>query len=84
MPHQSQIIRVREAADGILAVTVRCCGDKKTDSVLTINNLSRGTDAIDADIAKHQKRVEQLHADKKAATEHIQRLSGVKADCGCR
>jgi hypothetical protein len=85
MTHTSQIVKIEEPADGLLAVTVRCCGDPKTDSVLTIHELHRSDVEIDADVAAHQARVEKLHAAKAHAKNHIARLAGmVVEDCGCK
>jgi hypothetical protein len=82
--HTSAIIQITEPVDGLLAVTVRCCGDPKTDSVLTLHELHRSDEEIDADIATHQARVENLHAAKIRAKEHLVRLSGIATDCGCK
>ena len=81
--HQSAIIKVHEPADGILAVTVRCCGDPKTDSVLSIHELHRTDEEIRKDIADHQARVEKLHADKLRAKELMGKLGVSVQDCGC-
>lgn len=74
MAHKAEVIEVREPADGILAVRVRCCGDESSDSVLTLHELHRSTDEIDADIQKHLDRVEKLHAARGHAKAHIERL----------
>lgn len=84
MKHSSAIIQITEPADGLLAVTVRCCGDPKTDSVLTLHELHRSEAEIDADIALHQARVETLHANKLRAKEHLSRLGARVEDCGCK
>lgn len=84
MPHKSAILKIDEPGDGVLAVTIRCCGDPKTDSVLTIHELHREEAAIDKDIADHQARVEKLHAAKTHAKNHIARLAGrTVEDCNC-
>lgn len=82
--HSSTIIKVHEPADGILAVTVRCCGDPKTDSVHTIHQLSRSKEVIKQEIAAHQAKVEQLHADKASAIELMKELGVSVGDCGCQ
>lgn len=76
MAHQAKVTEVREVADGILAVKARCCGNKTTDSVLSLHELSRSDEEIDADIQQHLARVEQLHADRDRAKQHVQRLMG--------
>jgi hypothetical protein len=55
-------------------VTVRCCKDKSTDSVLTLHELHRPDSEIDADIADHQARVETLHASRDHVQRHVERL----------
>jgi hypothetical protein len=68
--HKAEVIDVQVAGDGHLAVKIRCCGDEQTDSVLTIVELQRADEEVDADIAAHVARVEKLHA---AVTHHAQR-----------
>lgn len=84
MTHTSAIVKITEPADGLLAITVRCCGDPKTDSVLTLHELHRSDAEIDADIATHQARVETLHAAKEHAKAHVARLGALVEDCGCK
>ena len=74
MTHQAKVIEVKEAADGILAVRARCCGDSSTDSVLTVLELARPDSEIDQDIDVHLSRVEKLHAARDRAKAHIERL----------
>ncbi|MGH8358209.1 MAG: hypothetical protein ACRESF_12005 [Pseudomonas sp.] len=83
MSHKSKIIAVKRPASGLLAVTVRCCGDKKTDSVLTIHRLDRADDAITAAIQAHQARVEQMHGDDQRACELVKKLGARVEDCQC-
>jgi hypothetical protein len=84
MSHKSAIITITEPADGLLAITVRCCGDPTTDSVLTLHELHRADEEIDADIAAHQTRIETLHGHKLRAKEHLARLGARVEDCGCK
>jgi lipopolysaccharide biosynthesis regulator YciM len=84
MKHTSVVFKVTKPADGLLAVHVRCCGDSTTDSVLTLHQLHRSNEEIDADIAVHQARVENLHEENIRVSEHLARLTGVKVDCGCK
>lgn len=74
MAHKSQIVHLEVPAAGLLAVTVRCCGDPKTDSTLTLHELDRPTEQIDGDLAAHQAKVESLHASTLAAKQHFERL----------
>ncbi len=83
MAHSASIVRVHEPADGILAVTVRCCGDPKTDSVLSIHALHREDAEILKDIQAHKARVEHLHAHKARAKELMSTIGASVEDCGC-
>jgi len=74
MTHKAHIVGVEVPAAGLLAVTVRCCGDPKTESRLTLHELDRPLEQIDADVAAHQAKVENLHASTLAAKEHFERL----------
>lgn len=74
MSHKAKIVQVKEAADGIIAVRVRCCGDESTDSVLSVHELHRSEEEFDQDIQAHCARVEKLHADRARAKAHIERL----------
>lgn len=72
--HTSEIVNARPVGNGLLAVTVRCCGDPTTDSVLTLHELQRDNTEIDADIQTHKDRVEKLHGDSLRAFDHVSRL----------
>lgn len=74
MRHTSKVVKAEPLVNGLLAVTVRCCGDPTTDSVLTLHDLQRDNSAIDADIAAHQAKVEKLHGDSQRACDHVSRL----------
>lgn len=74
MAHVSKVVKVVPRRDGHLAVTIRCCEDPETDSVLTLHELQREDAAIDSDIQQHQARVEKLHGDSQRAFDHVQRL----------
>lgn len=74
MTHSSRIIKVEPVGDGLLAVTVRCCKDSSTDSVLTLHELHREDAAIDVDIQTHQARIEKLHAARDHVQRHVERL----------
>lgn len=72
MTHKAKVVKTEKVADGIIAVTARCCKDKSTDSVLSIHQLSRSNDAISADVQKHLARVESKHADALRAAELLE------------
>jgi hypothetical protein len=74
MSHQAKVIDVKEVADGILSVKARCCANKSTDSVLSLHELGRSDEEIDADIQKHLEAVEKKHADRDRAKQHVERL----------
>lgn len=72
--HKAEVLKVEAVGDGHLAVRVRCCQDPKSDSILTVMELHRPDEAIDADIAAHLARVEKKHAARDHAQRHIERL----------
>ncbi|HLW79107.1 MAG TPA: hypothetical protein VKU44_05850 [Terriglobia bacterium] len=67
-------MEVVEASDGALAVRARCCDDESTESVLTVYQLARTNEEIDAEVAEHLARVAGQHADRERAKAHIARL----------
>jgi hypothetical protein len=74
-PHSSQIIDVKELADGALSIMVRCCNDPKTDSTLTIYNLHQiDTAEIQRQANGHKSNVEQKHLAKQRAQAAIAAL----------
>lgn len=83
--HTSAIVKLAEPADGLLAVTIRCCNDCRTDSVVTLHNLDQTGDQLDAAIAAHQAKVEARHAAKHAAIGHFARFKVLlDKGCGCK
>lgn len=85
MKHTSRIIRTHRPVSGLLAVTIRCCDDPSTDSVLTIHQLHRSDDEILKDIEAHQARIEELHAHDHRASALMEKLNaGISGDCGCK
>lgn len=72
--HTAEVVKVEAIGDGHLAVRARCCKDKSTDSVLTVLELHRPDEAIDADVQRHLARIEKLHAARDHAQRHIERL----------
>jgi hypothetical protein len=58
MNHITEIIRTQQMSDEALAVTIRCCGDPKTDSVLTIYGVGKlSSEQMALDIDKWHNRV---------------------------
>jgi hypothetical protein len=72
--HKAEVLKVEVAGDGMLAVRARCCKDASTESVLTVMELHRPDEAIDADVQRHLARIEKLHAARDHARRHIERL----------
>lgn len=73
--HKAAVIKVEAGGQGHLAVRVRCCGDATSESVLTLMELHRTDEELDADIAAHLAQVEKQHAARDHAQRHIARLS---------
>jgi hypothetical protein len=58
MAHKTEIISTRQVSDEAVAITIRCCGNSKTDSTLTIYGVGRLTaEKLAADIDRHHDRV---------------------------
>ena len=72
--HKAAVTKVEAVGDGHLAVRARCCGDKSSESVMTLLELHRPDEEIDADIAAHLARVEKQHAARDHAKHHVERL----------
>lgn len=72
--HKAVVIHVEVVGDGHLAVRARCCDDPSSESVLTVLELHRADEEIDADVSAHLDRVEKLHAARDHAQRHIARL----------
>jgi uncharacterized membrane protein len=69
----------------LLSVTIRCCNDCKTDSVLTLNDLTQTGEQLNAAIAAHQTKVETRHTAKQAAIGHFARFKVLRdKGCGCK
>jgi hypothetical protein len=83
MSHSTRIVQVSKPASGLLAVTIRCCDDPTTDSVLTIHQLHRSDEDIQKDIDAHKARVEELHAHDGRADDLMKTLGATIGDCGC-
>jgi hypothetical protein len=84
MSHSTRIVQVSKPASGLLAVTIRCCDDPTTDSVLTIHQLHRSDEDIQKDIDAHKARVEELHAHDHRASALMEKLNAAIQDCGCK
>jgi hypothetical protein len=72
--HKAKVTKVEPVGDDILAVRARCCGDPTSESVLTVLELHRPDEDIDADIQRHLARIEKQHAARDHAQRHIERL----------
>jgi hypothetical protein len=72
--HKAEVVKVEAVGNDHLAVRARCCKDPKSDSILTVMELHRSDEAIDADIAAHLARIEKKHAARDHAQRHIERL----------
>jgi hypothetical protein len=60
MEHTTKIVRTQQMSDEALAITIRCCGNPKTDSVLTIYDVGKlSPSQLEADVDKHHDRVSQ-------------------------
>lgn len=60
--HQTKTIEKTAISDGAISVKVRCCGDAKTDSVLTIMVGPNTTeDSIRKDVRDHHDQVSEKH-----------------------
>lgn len=84
MAHSSKIIRAGNPVSGLLSVTVRCCEDPKTDSVLTVHLSNASDEEVQQAIDTHRKKVEQLHAHDDRAERLMKKLGAQIGDCGCR
>ncbi len=74
MAHKAEIHHVVSPIAGLIAVGVRCCGDPASLSYVTIHEVHRSDEEIDADVEAHIAKVEKLHADTDHAKQHIERL----------
>ena len=58
MEHVTTIVSTRQVSDEAVAITIRCCGNSKTDSTLTIYGVGRLTpEKLASDIDRHHDRV---------------------------
>ena len=60
MSHKTEVIKMQQVSDEALAVTIRCCGNKLTDSVLTLYDMS--AEQLAQDIDKHHDLTAKKHA----------------------
>lgn len=63
MSHTTEIVgKPKQVSDEAIAVTIRCCGDPKSDSTLTIYGIGKITaDELNAQIDAHHDRVAAKH-----------------------
>lgn len=70
MPHQTEIIgSPKELSDGQVAIAVRCCGDDKTISWLTLDS-TLSPEAVEAAVDRHHRQVAAQHAGQQALKSH--------------
>jgi hypothetical protein len=77
MNHTTEIIKHEQPNDECIAVTIRCCGDLKTDSTTTINAAHTLTlEQIEIEVEKYHDRVAQKHESMTAGRKHLDGLRG--------
>jgi hypothetical protein len=75
MSHKTEVIRAIET-DAAIAVTIRCCDNPKTDSVLTVHGVHKLTvEQLEAEVIKHHDRVASKHDAMGKAKDHISKLT---------
>jgi hypothetical protein len=73
MSHTTQVVETKQVSDEAITVRIRCCGNEKTDSVLTIYNVVNLTQAqIEAQVDKHHDRVAAKCGGMAKAKSHLQ------------
>ena len=78
MDHRTEIIKHEQPNDECIAVTIRCCGDPKTDSTTTINAAHTLTlDQIEASVDEHHDLVAKKHTALAAGRSHLEKLKGM-------
>jgi hypothetical protein len=45
MSHKTEIVKTAQTSDECIAITIRCCGNPKMESVLTVANVGKLTPA---------------------------------------
>ena len=86
MVHETEIVYEESSNDENIVVTIRCCGDPKTDSPVTIPvvNLVDGShsprlpEEIIADIEAHHDRVKLKHEAIQSAKVHLKNIKNRK------
>ncbi len=79
MPHQTEVVKTEHTHDDAIAVTVRCCGNPKTDAVLTIYNAHKLTaEQVAAKVDKHHDQVSARHAGVQEMLQHLSTLKTLK------
>ena len=75
MAHKTEIIKHEQVGDERIAVRIRCCGDAKTDSTMTISKAHRLTaEQIEAKVDAFHDAVAAKHNGMKTVLTHIQNL----------
>lgn len=61
MAHKTEVVKAVET-DEAISITIRCCDNPKTDSVLTIHGVHKLTpEQLEADVARHHDQVAAKH-----------------------
>ena len=77
MSHITEIIKHEQPNDECISVTIRCCGDPKTDSTTTINAAHTLTlEQIEAKVEAHHDLVAVKHEGLAAGRKHLDGLKG--------
>lgn len=75
MAHTTEVIKAIET-DEAIAITIRCCGEPKTDSVLTVYGIHKVTpEVLDAELHTHHDRVAAKHVAMGKAKAHLSNLT---------
>jgi hypothetical protein len=75
--HKTEIIKHEQPNDECIAVTIRCCGDAKTDSTTTINAAHKLALAeIEARVEAHHDLVAAKHEGMLGGRRHLEGLKG--------
>ena len=61
MSHKTEVIKAG-MTDEAIAITIRCCGDEKTDSALTVYGIHKMTpEQLEVEVNNHHDRVAAKH-----------------------
>lgn len=72
--HTTEIVEEKQISDEMIAIKIRCCGNPKTDSVLTIAYAHKlSPEEIDKMIDAHHDCVREKHVGLSGGLDHIRR-----------